>query len=318
MLQVKQVPFDTGIATVMVDAYNGHYKFNDGYAVVLGMSKEYTGELLLDKEGNLYPLGNVTVVDVYSDGLVPVTVNGKYGAMDASGKLVVPYLYDFMTRFDSGVAVVRQNNRYGVIDTKGNVVVPIEWASIEQFCNGVGTARYSHDSSAYNNQNGSYVLEVSGSAQTTEPTTPVQPQLSAKPTSATVLVNGTQVAFDAYSINGNNYFKLRDLAYVLNGTEKQFEVGYDAASKAITLTSGSAYTSVGGEMQSKGTEAKVPSATSSKITLDGTAVTFTAYMIDGNNYFKLRDIGEAFDFGVAWDEATRTIAIDTTSGYTPE
>jgi hypothetical protein len=51
-------------------------------------------------------------------------------------------------------------------------------------------------------------------------------------------VNGQSVAFNAYNIDGNNYFKLRDLAYALNGTEKQFEVGWDGAANAISLTSG--------------------------------------------------------------------------------
>jgi len=32
---------------------------------------------------------------------------------------------------------------------------------------------------------------------------------TATPTTSTVLVNGSPVAFDAYLINGNNYFKLR-------------------------------------------------------------------------------------------------------------
>ena len=45
---------------------------------------------------------------------------------------------------------------------------------------------------------------------------------------------------------------------------------------------------------------------------------FTAYNIGGNNYFKLRDIGEAFDFGVDWDQDAQTISINTGKGYTPE
>ena len=45
---------------------------------------------------------------------------------------------------------------------------------------------------------------------------------------------GEKKAFDAYNIEGSNYFKLRDLAYVLNGTDKQFEVGWDAAANAIS------------------------------------------------------------------------------------
>ena len=48
--------------------------------------------------------------------------------------------------------------------------------------------------------------------------------ITAKPTESNVLVNGVSKSFDAYNINGSNYFKLRDLAYVLNGTEKQFEI----------------------------------------------------------------------------------------------
>ena len=141
---------------------------------------------------------------------------------------------------------------------------------------------------------------------------------TATPTSSTVLVNGKNVAFDAYNIGGNNFFKLRDLAYTLNGTAKQFEVGYDNATRAITLTSGKAYTPVGGEMEGKGAGSKSATPTTSKIYMDGKEVQFTAYNIGGNNYFKLRDIGEAFDFGVDWDQAAQTIRIDTSKGYTPE
>lgn len=59
--------------------------------------------------------------------------------------------------------------------------------------------------------------------------------LAALPTSSKVLVNGSEKAFDAYSIEGNNYFKLRDLAFVLNGTGKQFEVTWDSGKGAINI-----------------------------------------------------------------------------------
>ena len=140
--------------------------------------------------------------------------------------------------------------------------------------------------------------------------------VTANPTASTVLVNGQSVDFDAYKINDNNYFKLRDLAYTLIGTEKQFDVGWDGAADAISLTSGQPYTVVGGEMTSKGDGTKDAAPTSSRIVLDGNDVAFTAYHIEGNNYFKLRDIGEAFDFGVDWEGSRNTIAIDTGKGYT--
>ena len=47
-------------------------------------------------------------------------------------------------------------------------------------------------------------------------------------------------------------------------------------------------------------------------------MSFAAYNIGGNNYFKLRDIGQAMNFGVDWDSTKRTIAIDTSKAYTPE
>jgi len=108
------------------------------------------------------------------------------------------------------------------------------------------------------------------------------------------------------------------LAYILNGTEKQFEVGYDEQTKAITLTSGKAYTTAGGEMLPKTAGNKTGIPTPSKIYLDGKEVKLTAYNIEGNNYFKLRDIGQALDFGVDWDSANNTIVIDTSKGYNVE
>ena len=138
---------------------------------------------------------------------------------------------------------------------------------------------------------------------------------AASPTASTVFLNGAPIAFDAYNINANNYFKLRDIAYALNGTEKQFAVGWDDKSNSISLISGQPYIIVGGEMEGKGTGIKKPAPTDSKILLDGAEKSFTAYNIDGNNYFKLRDIGAAFNFGIDWDESNDAIVIDTSKGY---
>jgi hypothetical protein len=137
------------------------------------------------------------------------------------------------------------------------------------------------------------------------------PAATAKPTNSTVLVNGKSVAFNAYNIEGNNYFKLRDLAFTLSGTEKQFEVGFDAAANAIALSSAKPYTAIGGEMGGKSTGNKKALPTKSKVSLDGADISFTAYNIDGSNYFKLRDIGEALGFEVVFDSAKNAIVINT-------
>jgi len=138
---------------------------------------------------------------------------------------------------------------------------------------------------------------------------------TATPTASKVLVNGNQITFDAYTIYGNNYFKLRDLATVVNGTEKQFEVTWDGTQKSIILISNKPYTTVGGEMSQGTGITKTPVLNTSKIYKDGEEIELTAYTINGNNYFKLRDIAKAFDIGVTWDGVMNTIIVDTTIGY---
>jgi lysophospholipase L1-like esterase len=139
----------------------------------------------------------------------------------------------------------------------------------------------------------------------------------AAPTSASVLVNSGKVAFEAYNIDGSNYFKLRDLAKVLSGTGKQFEISIDSAAKIVNLTSGKAYSPVGEELSQSGNTVSVTAERSAWVVyLDGKQVVQTVYMINGSNYFKLRDLGLAVDFGVGWDAPSSTISIDTTLEYT--
>ncbi|SFM51305.1 hypothetical protein SAMN03159341_1414 [Paenibacillus sp. 1_12] len=143
--------------------------------------------------------------------------------------------------------------------------------------------------------------------------------VSAKPTASKVIVNGKQVSFEAYNINNNNFFKLRDIASVVNGTEKQFEVKWDGAKNAISLLSGKAYTPAGGELKvSAKPVTKEAKPTTSTLYIDGKEVNFVAYTIDGNNYFKLRDIAKAFNIGVTWDSAINNIGIDTKLDYKEE
>lgn len=148
--------------------------------------------------------------------------------------------------------------------------------------------------------------------------TPLQSVAQAVPNRSTVLVNGEEVAFDAYTINQNNYFKLRDLAKVLNGTDKQFEVTWDGNNKAVNMLSGKPYTTVGGELAQGDGANKTATISTATIYLDGQPVSLLAYSIGGNNYFKLRDVGQAFDFDVTWDGANKTILIDTTQSYTAD
>ena len=154
-----------------------------------------------------------------------------------------------------------------------------------------------------------------GPGGTTDIEPPDPEPVIVNPTVSTVFVNGTATAFEAYNIDGFNYFKLRDIAAAINGTNKQFAVSYDIETRAITLTSGSAYTPTGGELAPGDGMAKTAVPTLSQIFLDGSELNFTVYNIEGYNFFRLRDIMGALDIAVTFNEATRDINIDTSRGY---
>ena len=160
-------------------------------------------------------------------------------------------------------------------------------------------------------------IDVGGGHVTaaTNDTTPAPADVAAKAATAKVLVDGKEVAFNAYEIAGNNYFKLRDLAMALNGSAKQFEVSWDEAASAIALTSGQAYTAVGGELQQGDGADKTAKPSTASVAKDGAALSLTAFEISDNNYFKLRDVAKAFDIGIGWDDATQTITVDTAASY---
>jgi len=145
------------------------------------------------------------------------------------------------------------------------------------------------------------VFEIVGSKTT----------IQALPNASKVLVDGKAVEVSAYNINGYNYFKLRDVAKMLSGSPKQFDVGYDSNTKAVKIIPKTAYKSVGGEMVLSDGTAKTAAVSASSILNKNALATYIPYLIDGNNYFKLRDICNMAGTSVGWDAATSTISINT-------
>lgn len=55
-----------------------------------------------------------------------------------------------------------------------------------------------------------------------------------------------------------------------------------------------------------------------RILVDGEEVHLTAYNINGNNYVKLRDIGEQVGFNVYWDSDAKCVQVESGKPYTGE
>lgn len=141
---------------------------------------------------------------------------------------------------------------------------------------------------------------------------------AATPTGCTIYVDGTKVNGAAYMINSNNYFKLRDIAAMVNGSAKQFEVSWNQAGKRIDLTTNKAYTVVGGELALPSNATKSATESKALVFKDGTKAAYTGYTISDNNYYKLRDLCKDMDIGVKYDNATKRVDILTTVGYGDE
>jgi len=134
-------------------------------------------------------------------------------------------------------------------------------------------------------------------------------------TNAKVMVDGVDVKFDAYNIDGYNYFKLRDIAYAINGSEKQFNTLWDDVNKCITLETKSSYVPAGGELSKGNGKSKIAETSTALLMMDGKYIEAEAYNIDGMNYYKLRDIARVIDFAVVWSETHNSIGIFTMAGY---
>ena len=123
-------------------------------------------------------------------------------------------------------------------------------------------------------------------------------------------VDGTDADCDKYNIDGSNYFKLRDLAYLLSKSDSRFSVAFDAESNAVTVVPGGDYVPVGGELERGKDLSKTAVASKQSVLINGEAVEgISVYNIGGNNYFKLRDLGDALGFTVDYDADSNTAIV---------
>ena len=130
-----------------------------------------------------------------------------------------------------------------------------------------------------------------------------------QPTTQSLKVDGVEKTAEIYNISGSNYFKLRDIAMLLNGTGVQFSIAFDTEKSLVSITTGQAYEAVGGELEIGADKSASCVLSSWKVEVNGEAKNIVAYNLGGNNFFKLRDLGSALGFGVDFDAATNTVLV---------
>ncbi|MCL2391759.1 MAG: polysaccharide deacetylase family protein [Oscillospiraceae bacterium] len=130
---------------------------------------------------------------------------------------------------------------------------------------------------------------------------------------STVYINNQRFNFHTFDINGQNHMRIRDLAFMLNRTGVQFGVSWNSERRAIQLTTGTPYTPVGSELRPKSTTGKTGIFSEARVCIDGTISIFNTLSIDGETYFRLRDISTALGFSITWSASDSRIIIDAGS-----
>ncbi len=133
---------------------------------------------------------------VYNDGMLKVTLNGKWGGLNSKGKLTVQPVYDRLTDFYDGYAlgerdkvfyVVYKNGRetlienneaityikhfsdglapietngkrFGFVDTLGKIVIAPQFITVGYFSGGYAWARTKNKKIGYINKNGDWII----------------------------------------------------------------------------------------------------------------------------------------------------------------
>lgn len=137
--------------------------------------------------------------------------------------------------------------------------------------------------------------------------------ITATPSKTKISVNGNTFDIETYSVNGSQYFKLRDIAYLLKGTKCKFNITNDKVSKTIKILCNKSYKSVGGEMTFGKVMSKKVSENRTTVYKDEFPLNIKSYLINGNIYFTIMDIARMFDFNVTNDN--KKVMIDTNKEF---
>ena len=98
-------------------------------------------DVLIRMDGSRFEFPADYSLRAYSDGILLLEKDGRFGYMDYTGKWIVQPIYTYAHPFMQGLAVVGfADGMKAVIDTKGNLVLPFDYSYISDCSSGIITA----------------------------------------------------------------------------------------------------------------------------------------------------------------------------------
>ncbi len=320
--------------------YEDGSKFVDGLACVSNKAEDFDNDGYpdylhgyIDKTGKVVIPIDYVDANEFSDGLANVQrrPNENYMYIDKTGKVVLPAKYKDAMSFKEGLALVVDDDGTNgdvnifldghYIDKTGKVLIPFVgeyefedgvmkvaeyWAETEK--EGLIKNPLKHPEVVLN-KGEDKPLDADEKEEKTE--------IMAKYSPQTVRVGMTHETeaprykdLDIYLIDDYNYFKLRDVAVLANGKNDQFSVAWNDEKKLISLEKGKAYELAKDGLEKGDKKEKKAVKSTANIEVDGKEVKLNAYNIDGNNYFKIRDLAKVLDFDVYWSGDYHEVVLD--------
>ena len=115
--------------------------------------QDYEAACVLDKKESFsFLFSNSTEFYSFSEDIAFVSYNGKWGAINSTGKLVIPFKYSSHGDFSEGLAAVSLNAKWGYVNKQGTLVIPTKYDSAEKFEDGLACVKINGKYGAINKQ----------------------------------------------------------------------------------------------------------------------------------------------------------------------
>lgn len=132
-------------------------------------------------------------------------------------------------------------------------------------------------------------------------------------------VNERQISIPSYKIDGDLYFKLRDVANILNFTDKKINIIWDKQKRSIKINKNISNTSTVGELSN--TNSKKPiivNPSTVDVYYEENKIDLTSYIINNHSYFRIEDLALLLDISLMFDGNNKIVGIDTNKPYDKE
>lgn len=128
-------PFNQGLAPVWQYTYDAK-SFEETY--LLGFIDK-TGAWVIQPQYDSYFYSGVNSTYQFfgENGLAALSKDGKFGAIDKTGKTVIPFQYEELMTSHEGLMPFLQGGKYGYLSDSGAVVIPAQFEKASGFNNGM-------------------------------------------------------------------------------------------------------------------------------------------------------------------------------------